>query len=40
MHRVTTAEGALLLDRLRFARSIRTRTKGLLGRRQLGWPPG
>ena len=35
MHRVTTADGGLLLDRLRFARSIRTRTKGLLGRREL-----
>ncbi len=35
MHRVTAADGGLLLDRLRFARSIRTRTKGLLGRREL-----
>lgn len=35
MHRVTTADGGLLLDRLCFARSIRTRTKGLLGRREL-----
>ena len=35
MHGVTTADGRLLLDRLRFARSIRTRTKGLLGRREL-----
>ena len=36
MHRVTTAEGVPLLDQLRFARTVRTRTKGLLGRRQLG----
>ena len=35
MHRVTTTDGGLLLDRLRFARTIRTRTKGLLGRREL-----
>lgn len=40
LHRVTTAEGALLLDGLRFARSIRTRTKGLLGRRQLATGEG
>ena len=35
MHRVTAPDGGLLLDQLRFARSIRTRTKGLLGRREL-----
>jgi uncharacterized membrane protein (UPF0127 family) len=34
-HRITGADGRLLLDRLRFARRARTRMRGLLGRRDL-----
>jgi uncharacterized protein len=34
-HRVEAPDGTPLLDRLRFARSLATRTKGLLGRRSL-----
>ena len=34
-HRVEGPDGAALLDRLRFARGLATRTKGLLGRRSL-----
>jgi hypothetical protein len=34
-HRITGADGRLLLDRLRFARRARTRMRGLLGRREL-----
>jgi uncharacterized protein len=34
-HRITGADGRLLLGRLRFARSARTRMRGLLGRRHL-----
>jgi len=37
-HRVEAPDGRTLFDRLRFARGIATRTKGLLGRRSL--PPG
>ena len=35
LHRVVDAHGTVVLDQLRFARSIRTRVKGLLGRREL-----
>jgi len=34
-HRVEAPDGRTLFDRLRFARGIATRTKGLLGRRSL-----
>jgi uncharacterized membrane protein (UPF0127 family) len=34
-HRVEAPDGRLLLDRLRFARGVATRAKGLLGRRAL-----
>jgi uncharacterized protein len=34
-HRVEGPDGGALLDRLRFARGLATRTKGLLGRRTL-----
>ena len=34
-HRVEAPDGRPLFDRLRFARGIATRTKGLLGRRSL-----
>jgi uncharacterized membrane protein (UPF0127 family) len=34
-HRVEATDGRPLLDRLRFARGLATRTKGLLGRRTL-----
>jgi uncharacterized membrane protein (UPF0127 family) len=34
-HRVEAPDGTPLLDRLRFARGLATRTKGLLGRRSL-----
>jgi uncharacterized membrane protein (UPF0127 family) len=34
-HRLHDGNGLVLLDRLRFARSTRTRVKGLLGRRSL-----
>jgi uncharacterized protein len=34
-HSVEDAQGRQLLDRLRFARSLATRTRGLLGRRSL-----
>jgi uncharacterized membrane protein (UPF0127 family) len=37
-HTVHAPDGRPLLDRLRFARSFATRTRGLLGRRSL--PPG
>jgi uncharacterized protein len=34
-HRLSTADGRVLLPELRFARSMATRMKGLLGRRSL-----
>ena len=34
-HRLQDADGRVLLERLRFARSLATRTRGLLGRRSL-----
>jgi hypothetical protein len=34
-HRVDSPAGETLLDRMRFARGLVTRTKGLLGRREL-----
>ena len=37
-HRVEAPDGRMLFDRLRFARGLSTRTKGLLGLRSL--PPG
>jgi uncharacterized membrane protein (UPF0127 family) len=39
-HRVEAPDGAPLLDRLRFARRLTTRTKGLLGRRSLAQGEG
>jgi uncharacterized membrane protein (UPF0127 family) len=39
-HRVEAPDGALLLDRLRFAHGLVTRTKGLLGRRTLAQGEG
>jgi uncharacterized membrane protein (UPF0127 family) len=34
-HRLVAEDGRVLLDRVRFARSLRTRTRGLLGRTEL-----
>ena len=40
VHELRRADGGTLLDNLRFARSVRTRTKGLLGRRSLAQGEG